>query len=280
MSRVYPKPLNTVEGITRGGIATCKLDNGFDYHELVFVSNIPPAEIEKFTVNLGGQNDHGDIVDVFATELYMLEAYKGRHQENYKYVIPFASLEGKTDIGQMYSALVALPGDNILVNIHLKTVPAENTTVPTFKGIGLVASGSVDRFFIPQLKTQTVTVTASGEIDYGNLPRDAEIRRIHWKGDIDRMQLHLGADKVWDATADDNTYVLKRPKTVVPQTGYYHMDFVARGWVANDTFKPQEFDAQGNYRGALVARLTIGDTPGNVRALIESVKMVKMPPAA
>ena len=64
MSRITPFKLNTIEGIARGEKATVRLQNGPTYQELVFESNLPPAQISKFTVDIGGVYQIGEILSV------------------------------------------------------------------------------------------------------------------------------------------------------------------------------------------------------------------------
>jgi hypothetical protein len=266
MSRITPFKLNTIEGIARGEKATVRLQNGPTYQELVIESNIAPDMISKFTVDIGGVYQIGEILAVTGEEAYMLEKYHGRNQVAYKYVLAFGSTEGRTDKGQLFSGLVTLPSDNIILGIELKA--STSTVVPTFTGWAFASAAQPVRVLVPQIKSQIITNTAIGDIDFPHLPVDAAIQRIHLLGDVDKAIIIKDGNQPFELTKSVNNFMLMRNEKA-PQAGYFHIDFVQRGWVLMDMFNPVNV-ANLNLRLTMTAA-------NNVRVLIESVRQLAAP---
>lgn len=263
MSRIVPFKLNTFEGVQAGERAYTKLPNGPTYQEIVLVTNLEAAEIKKVSTHLGGVHQVGEIVEVTGEELAMFEAYKGNHQDANVFVIPFGAMEARTDVGMMFSGLVTLPSDNIMLYVELADVVAAET--PSIEGWAYASASQTERNVIPMIKPHTIVTNAAGDVDYTNLPQDAKVRRLHFKGDLTRVLIKKdGADR-FEQSDVVNDFQLQRHKRT-PQAGYFHVDFVKEGYVAADLFEPRAVND-------LTIRMTTASA-GNVRMLVESVKVL------
>lgn len=251
-----------------------RLANGPTYQELMFESNVPPERVEKISINIGGVHSLGDIIEVTGEDAKMLEAYKGRSTGAvggvHTYIIPLGNREGRTELGQFYTGLVTLPTDTINVSIQL--AKSTSQVQPWFKGHATVTAAQPTRTMVPIIKSQTVINNVDGEFDFQNLQRDLAYKRLHLKGDIKRVVLNRDGSDSWDLTDSVNKVMLKR-EDMKPQNGFYHLDFVQRGFIAMDLYKAQLTSSELNLK------ITMG-TPENVRLLVEAVRFLPEPVAA
>ncbi len=268
MSRIRPFLLNPFDGVGAGQKAWVKLSNGPTYQEIVIETNIPPAEIEKVTVDIGGVHSLGEIIEIEGAELVTFEKYKGVTVGTgpvYYYVIPFGSREAKTDTGELLTGLVTLPNDVVMLNVYQKgtLTPA----APYIKGHATASASRTERRIIPYIKPQTIVVTATGQIDYMSLPHDAgmEYRRLWMKGDINKAELWKDGVMEFESMQDVNEFLQDR-RDRVPQSGWFVMDFISSGYVMADTFRPQ-------HRNELKLRLDMA-AAANVRCQVEGFKVL------
>lgn len=276
MSRLIPFKLNAFDAVAAGQKAYTKLPNGPTYQEILIETNIPAAKIDKVTLDLGGMNQMGEIVEVLGSELVMIEKYKGvtvnEAGPTYTYVIALGSREAKSDPGQLVTGLVTLPTDNIILNVYLNsTLGTLTPATPFINGYASASAAQTQRSVIPMLKPHTIIVTSIGDNDYLNVTGDAgvELRRLYLSGgDISKVELWKDGVREYEETAEINEFMQLREERV-PQAGKFIVDFVRRGWVLADTFKPQR-------RSELKLRMTIG-TAENVRMLVESFKVLATP---
>jgi len=266
MSRWVPIHVGQMPGVQAGLEAQIKLPNGPTYQEIVLDTNLPKAEILRVRVNLGGVHQMGDIVDVSGTELQMVELYKGRTiagDDLNRYVIPFGNIDAKVDSGALYSGLVSLRTDNIIVYVLLADI-----VTPATPTIDVFADASVSqptRTMIPFIRKQRITNNATGEIDIVNLSQREQIKRMHLQADITEVLMKIDGSDHYDRTFDVNNFQLSRLGWV-PQAGYFHMDFAAYGYPLADLKNPR---ANFSY----VLRPTLG-TAEDIVILQESVLML------
>jgi len=267
MSRIVPIKVGKMTGLAQGLESQIKLPNGPTYQEIVLDTNMTLAEIKRVRINLGGVHQMGDIVDVSGTELRMLELYKGKTvagDDLNRYVIPFGNIDSKTDAGMVYSGLVSLRTDNIILYVELAAVVV---AVTPFIEVNADAMAKRDvRTMIPLLKNQRVVNNATGEIDIVNLPQRAMIKRMHMKADISKVEMKIDGVDQYDRTAGVNEYQLKR-LGMVPQAGYFPVDFAAYGYPLADLKNPK---AEFEY----MVRPTLG-TAEDIVILQESVLMLE-----
>lgn len=267
MSRVLPMKLNTVEGIGAGLEAWVKLMNGPTYQQIVIESNIPPAEIEKISLELGGVHDEGVFWSATGADLVVKDRYKRNFTATsapYFYLIELGQLDGKTDAGQMFSGLVTLPSDNI--RLLIEQADTLTPTAPYIKGEAYASESQLVRQFIPYLREQVITVTETGEVTYTSLPtRDGlEYRRL-WlnKGGLTQVEIKKDGNRKFFGRKESVEYMQQVNKRT-PQAGWFVVDFCERGFVFYDLFNPQ-------YRNSLELIMQVG-TAENVRCLIEGVR--------
>ena len=267
MSRMVPIHVGQMPGVQAGIEAQIKLPNGPTYQEIVLDTNLPKAEILRIRINLGGVHQMGDIVDVSGSELQTVELYKGQTiagDDLNRYVIPFGNIDAKVDAGMLYSGLVSLKTDNIILYVELA-----GAVTPATPSIDVFADATVSqqtRTMIPYIRKQRITNNATGEIDIVNLSQREQIKRLHLKADIVSVLMKIDGSDHYDRTFDVNEFQLKRLGKV-PQVGYFHMDFAAHGYPLADLKNPK-----ANFQYLL--RPTLG-TAEDVVILAETVLMLE-----
>ena len=275
--RNVPSKLNGVNNIVAGQKAWVKVDNGPKYLEFVIVSNIPKAGIEKVTIDVGGIHQLGEIIEVSGDDLVMMEDYRNKEYDfagaaPYIYVLQLGNQEANTDLGQMFSGLVTTLNDNVLLNIYIKAgeataskyidVYAESTEPSAALG-EVDGAGRPVRQIVPMIKPHTVTNTVTGEVDYTTLPSEAgvEYRRLFLSGgDVSEVEIKQDGATKYEETKTVAEFQQGR-EARVPQTGVFVVDFVRRGWVMSDTFKPQ-------HSRQLRLRMQVA-TAENIRVLVD-----------
>lgn len=253
--RNVPSKLNGVNNIVAGQKAWVKLDNGPKYLELILVTNIPKAGIEKVTIDVGGVHQLGEIVEVSGDDLVMMEDYRNKEYDfavadPYIYVLQLGNQEANTDLGQMFSGLVTTLNDNVLLNVYIKAGEATankyidayaESTEPSAALGEVDQNGRPVRQIVPMIKPHTVTNTVTGEVDYTTLPSEAglEYRRLFISGGgVTEVEIKQDGTTKYEETQTVAEFQQGREGRV-PQAGVFVVDFVRRGWVMSDTFKPQ-----------------------------------------
>lgn len=268
--RILPFKMNAFDQISAGNISKLKLSNGPTYQEIVLETNVPAAEIDKVTIDLGGVHSVGQIIEMKGTELEAFEKYKGQTGQGagpvYYHVIPLGSREAKTDAGMMMTGLVTLAQDNIILSVHL--AGSVTPTTPYITAWAYASAARSVRSVIPMIKPHTIVITGTGEQDYMSLPADPGMRyRRLWLKDGDLSRVELWKDGVREVEEDVSvTEFIQKREDLVPQTDWVVTDFVRNGYVVADVFSPQ-------YRTELKLRLTVG-TAENVRMLVEGYKVL------
>lgn len=268
MYRVYPKILNPFEGIAKGERAYTRLPTGLNYQEIVITSNVAKEHL-KFYIELGGKFQVGEIVAITGTESEVQEKYKGAFTDATHYLVTFGNREAKSDDGEMYSGLELVAGDECILyaEVAAGAVPA----TPSLTAVAYVKNGTGVRKLIPFLKPHTITVNAVGEVNYSGLPQEFQYKRLWMQGDVSKVTIWQDGRKKFEDTATSNDFMAKR-RGLTPQTGYFVVDFIARGWAFADLFNPVS-------RDELEIKLEMG-TAANVRMLAESVKILSNPHVA
>lgn len=275
--RNVPSKLNGVNNIVAGQKAWVKVPNGPKYLEFVIVSNIPAAGIDKVTIDVGGVHQLGEIVEVSGADLKMIESYRNKEYTfagaaPYIYVLQLGNQEANTDLGQMFSGLVTTLNDNVLLNIYIKAGEATankyidvytESTEPSAALGELDQNGRPVRQIVPMIKPHTVTNTVTGEVDYTTLPDEAglEYRRLFLSGGtVTEVEIKKDGETKYEETQIVAEFQQGREKRV-PQAGVFVVDFVRRGWVMSDTFKPQ-------HNRELRLRMQVG-VAENIRVLVD-----------
>lgn len=269
MSRLTPFELNAFDSVGAGQKAHTKLPTGPTYQEVVLISNVPPAKIDKVTVDLGGIHQMGEIIEMTGAQLVTLEKYKGvtvGAGPVYFYVVPFGQRDAKTDAGQWSTGLVTLPNDNVLINVYLNADLGGIT--PYIKGHARASKSQSVRYVIPMMKPHSIIVTSTGDNDYMGLPSDPAIRlrRLWLKGgDISKVELWKDGTRQYEQTLEVTEYIQKREEKM-PQPDYFVLDFVQSGWMLADVFSPARLNE-------LKMRMKVG-TVENIQLLVEGYKVL------
>lgn len=277
--RNVPSKLNSVNNVGKGNKAWVKLQNGPKYLELIFVTNYPAADLEKITIDLGGVHQQGEIIECTGTDLKQVESYRNDKYSFARvaphiYVLQLGNQEANTDVGQLFTGLVTLQTDNVLVNVHIKSASAvadndafidmyAESTEPSVLLGERDEAGNVMRQTIPMLKPHTVTNNKIGEVDYFTLPDEAglEYRRLFVSGGaISEIELKKDGTTKYEETSQVAEFQQARQGRV-PQAGVFVVDFVRRGWVMTDTFKPQH-----NRELRMRMKVTVAQ---NIRVLVD-----------
>jgi hypothetical protein len=267
MSRTLPFKLNAVEGVGAGQEAWVKLTNGPTYQQIVIESNIPPAEMEKVSIDMGGVHNEGVIVEALGTELVTKDKYKGNYTTSsapFFYLVELGQLDGKTDSGQMFSGLVTLPSDNI--RLLFDQADTLTPTTPYIKVEAWASESQPYRRYIPSLRPQTIIVNSTGEQSYLNLPTKGGLkyRRLWLKGGgLKVVEVKKDGARKYFGRKESVEY-MQRILGLVPQATWFVVDFCERGFVFSDLFDPRHINS-------LELNFDAG-TAENVRCLVEGVK--------
>ncbi len=239
--RNTPHYMGSFEGVNWNGRAMIALEPGPVYEELIVQCNFDVALIRKVEVVLNGDS----IYDV----------------------------TGRTLDGRAFTGLVTKPTDNLVLRIYLPEQPQGGAAEPVLDGHVLTSSvlaaganGQMitrQRLVVPRIQTFTMNSANRGENTFRSLPQGPRIRRIHFQGgDISKLRIFRDRLEVFDATKALNDFLLKRYERA-PQTGIYHFDPIATGFVLADLFQ-----TAGN---TLELRVDSA-SGGNIELLVESVE--------
>jgi len=212
-------------GFNGGGFSSqwsLNCDVGPTYKEMILRTNLNNDQITQVLVQLNGDA----IYDVSGEELRMLEAYKGRAQEDGVFVIPFSDFSCKTIEGQDLTELVTFAGDNLTLIVKTAAATAAQVTaslVPTLKATAVMGAAKSARTVIPRMYSNLVQAGASGKNVYKNFNRGPRIRRMHMNGPVTQLEIMRNRLTRYDVDATDNDYLLAR-ENKVPQSGWFHFD--------------------------------------------------------
>lgn len=266
----FPKKLNSFQSQAWGEKATVKLNNGPTYEEIHLDTNITDASrIEKAVVNMNGD----EIIVLTGAELVMLEKYKGQHTEAGLYVIPFSDISCKTMNGIRYTGLVTLPSDNINIEIYLKDNGSSNWGTPSIKAYAYVSQSQPERYFIPNIKKQTMQAGVKGDNEYTTLPAgaDKQVRRMHFSyAKIDELTVIRDGGTVYESTKALAEFQAKRWERE-PQSGYFHFDPIVSGFALAGLFPTA-------HMSELKFTVKTTDVTPTIGILVESVRQVKALP--
>jgi hypothetical protein len=225
-----------VTGFNGGGFSsqwTLNMDVGPTYKELVLRTNLNNDQIRQVLIQLNGD----PIYDVTGEELRMVEAYKGNHQEDGVFVVPFADFSAKTQEGQDLTELVTLSGDNLNITVKTGAATAQQTTdslVPTLKAFAVMGESKADRIVIPRMYSDLVQAGKTGKNVYKNFNRGPRIRRLHMaSAAVTALEIKRNKLIRYDLDKADNDFVLKR-QDVVPQANHFHFDPIATKFAKSD----------------------------------------------
>ncbi|WP_261840891.1 major capsid protein P2 [Aliamphritea ceti] len=283
--RNVPGKLNGVQNIVSGQKAYVKVQNGPKYLEFIIVSNIPKEGIEKVTIDVGGVHQLGEVVEVTGDDLVMMEDYRVKEyafaaSAPYIYVLQLGNQEANQDFAQMAGGLVTTLNDNVLLNIYIKSTDATankfidvhyEATQPIAELGEIGPNGEPVRVTVPMIKPHTVTNNVTGDVDYMTLPAEPglSVRRYYLSGgDIDSVEIKLDGQTKYDETKAVAEFQQNREKRT-PQAGVFVVDFVRRGWILKDVFRPQ-------HSRELRLRMKVA-TAENIRILVDGLITLPTP---
>ncbi len=261
--RQIVKKLNSFVGVASDGQATLKIDGGPTYDEIILDTQGSITDATKIllvSLVLNGE----EIVRATGSQLKTLENYKGLAADSDKFVISFSDITANTLEGQQLSGLVTFPTDNIVLNVEIGTV-----VTPKLKAHAKVSPSTMIRSFLPKLRQLTFSPDAVGENDFSTLQRGPAYRRIHLFGDISEMRIVKDGTEYMNTTKGINDLILRRNK-LVPQSGYFHIDFINSHWNKMDMFRTD------NVVESLVLKPMVG-TVSAIVVLVESLTLFKQP---
>ena len=264
MAGVLPIKLNSMTGAAWGQKGTLVLPNGPTYEEIILVTSATPAELERVSVNLNGD----EIYILSGQELQMLEAYKRREKTTGVYVIPFSDITARTKNGVRYTALVTELGDNITLDIQFK---AKSSATPlSIECWAHVSPAQPMRIVLPRLRKETMQASAVGDNEFTGLLSSPNlvIRRMHFaNATIAKLQIHRDFVREYEATKSISDANQKRNERT-PQPGYFHFDPIVRGFSIEELFPTTR-------NSELKFTVTTTEAPGYIPILIESLEVVR-----
>ncbi|WP_016957945.1 major capsid protein P2 [Catenovulum agarivorans] len=233
--------------VNYGGQANISLNTGAVIKYMVIEGvNIDRAQMLNVKLELNGRS----IVDVKGDDLVMIDTYKSFNQDATRWVIPFADMRAKTELGEERSGLVTVASDNL--NLFLKLgaktqAQIDNNLTPELKGYVVqrgrlqLADGTLEpRVYLPRIYAEYIPAGATGEIHYKTFPKGREIRRMHMRSaNVTELTIKRDGYTAFELTKAENNFELTRggDKGLTPQNDVYHFDPISTGWAAKDVFK-------------------------------------------
>jgi len=233
-----PQKLHSFSASEWDSIANVRLMGGSTYHEIVLDTNsqtssefLSPADIEHVKVILNGDT----ILTMTGAQLKMINAYKGLHEEDGIYIIPFGDRSANMIESQYFGALVTFPTDNISLEVKIAAKGTHVDAKPTLEGQAWVSARQDARIWLPRVRTLNFVASASGENTLDTLPRGPIIQKMHIQSAATRLVVRRERLEVFDSTKSINNFNLKQWGRD-PQGGYFHFDPTATGFNGADSF--------------------------------------------
>ena len=236
---VKPRKVQAFTGVGYNGRAVVRLPEGETYDYITLETNLKPERL-NIKCRLNGK----DFYDAPATVFQTIDSYKGNDTgdqvpdgKNY-IVIPFADLSMSLKDGQQQTALVTMMGEEFILEVDIGAKVTGDPTTPTLIAHPVVNTPQPVRIFLPRLEKHTVPAPANGENQFSSIPSvmNRSIRRIHFATDkIDQITIKRDNVEAYDTMMELERYRAKRHERVW-QTGYFHLDFLMRGYIRNELF--------------------------------------------
>jgi len=275
-SRVLPVETAHFDNVALGKEGISKLPNGPTYELLIIETNVPVAGIDAVILNMGGNINRGEIINVTGADLLKLWDYKNLPAihgagPTYFYAVPLASVESATEPGEQFSGLVTLSTDNNTVKVRINPAASVvdgngDAATPYLKLHAWASAAREVRKFIPVIKSQTVVNNQTGVFDHPNLPAEQGVyyRRLFIEGAVDQVEIKRDKVSIWPATELQSAAMHQVVWGRKPPADTFVVDFCPEGYVFRDLFNPRHVNQ-------LVLKMRFTNT-GNARILYEAVE--------
>ncbi len=275
------KRLNSFPAIGYGGRSVNKIASG-DVFDAFVVSTNMPLERLNMTVRLNTSAIYDNIP---ATFFKMLHEYKmlappaelQKDGENV-FVIPFTDLAMNLRTGQEQTALVAMIGDSLEVQVDVNGKESDDPEIPTLNMVALTnmnPAGKV-RQFLPRIERLNIELNAQGLNQYTGMgiPSDPKraIRRIHFHTpEIDALDIRRDGVEAYELERWVERY-LAAEVAKDWQAGWTHLDFTMRGFIMGEMFPTMRAKE-------LLFNITTAKAVGSVEVFIEYLDVERLPTA-
>ena len=217
------------------------LDTGSTYDVIYLkTTNVNADQIEKITMTIDGDTK----VDIFGSDLLMLEAFRGIYAEAGVFCLRFADIKARTQDGVNLTGYVTNPGENIILTIHFGPATAQQTADGVSPEVeawadmrpNLLKDGKMLRRLIDyRLYRDDIAADKTGKVNFKTFDRGPRIRALHF--DTPRVtDLEIKRDKItrYEAPKFINDMRLQQIGQRVPQEGFFHFDPIVSNYAVAD----------------------------------------------
>lgn len=236
------------DDFTGGGFSGRKnthISTGPFYKEMYVETNLNNDQLTQVALTIDGD----PVIDVTGDHLRMLEAYKGNHQKDGVFVIPFSDFTGRTQDGQDLTGLVTNAGENIVLSIKVGAATQAQLDaglIPEVKAYGRMGETRLDkdgnvlkRELISRMYSDIIEAGSTGKINYSTFQRGPRLRRAHmYNANITDLEVRRDRMPLIELTKDQNDFLLKRNGRT-PQDGIFHLDPIQTGFNMTDILKTE-----------------------------------------
>lgn len=256
---MVPQRLPGFNGLGWGQKATLDMDGGRVMHEIILESDTLDWDTDVAWVNLELNGDK--IIRLKGSDLRMLERFRKRYQDARTLVVYLSDIVNAGLESRTVSRLVTFAMDQITLSVEV----GSGTGPIDLKASVMVSAPEAARNFIPRKFRTNITAGQTTGNMWDKMTRGRAIQRVHFEGDLTRLEWRKDGATVWEREADLNELMLKRMDRA-PQAGFYHFDAIESDFGIADLFYT-------NVQRELVAEYDIG-TPGNLPMIIEMLEPV------
>ena len=230
------------------------LDTGSTYDVIYLkTTNVNADQIEKITMTIDGDTK----VDIFGSDLLMLEAFRGIYAEAGVFCLRFADIKARTQDGVNLTGYVTNPGENIILTIHFGPATAQQTAEKDGK--------MLRRLIDYRLYRDDIGADKTGKVNFKTFDRGPRIRALHF--DTPRVtDLEIKRDKItrYEAPKFINDMRLQQIGQRVPQEGFFHFDPIVSNYAVADLLQTN---------GASFVISPTVSTAGAIPVLFETLEM-------
>lgn len=205
--RQTTKKLDSFSGGGYGNVFTQVMDVGFTYEELVIkLENIEVSQVTKVELILNGDAH----ISVPASHFADVREHLKFAAENDRIRINWRDLSLMTDQGQSMTALVTVPGDNLVLKVHvadrLTSKPDQTELVPGLSGYMKISGSRPVRKVLLRIVEEIAAAGKSGEVNIKTFQTGPQIRRafFYHGGRMTNLRIKRNNIEIFDSEADDN----------------------------------------------------------------------------
>lgn len=240
-----------------------ELPVGPTYQGFQIVTNIAAQHL-TYELELNGEI----IVKLTGTQLDMLDAYYGVAKETDIFNLNLGFEHVRDPANTFLTSLATLESDNVYLRVKIGATAVGS---PTHKVYGKTTPAQDSRLYVPRFKPVQMPIAGTGENEYlfkrrGRQPGDIRFAAIHLAGAVTNVEIEQDDLTQFNLPIAVNHAGLAQSKFIkrVPQSGYYHLDFMQDGNVRDifDTFSVE----------SLMLKLTTSDANA-VTGLVQSIEV-------